>query len=417
MHESKVLMVILGFILFLAFKTKETTLPIGILLIGLSIDDNNTINWKTFIRRLGYVFIGVCVSVVFFAILSWIFLGDPLFGLRLNEFIKFMNTYIPGTLQDQKYSGSGNWFASHMFDKLWIPFTLYLISGAKPAFGSNINRGILLIWLVPLLAVMVVIMSVGNLYGYQQRFVYPAIPVICFLGPQFLNLDIRSVHDRRKRSAAIAVFIVGLVTMIVIRIIMRQTFQYKGWDVAIFMSAVFVPLVFSIILALVFLWRRVPLAISYLISVLIIAIAIIPISHNIKQIVIAQPNRIFSENLFYPFSVFSDQIQFDSDMEFYISQDVWREMETSYFLKDRIEISSLFNVFFDASSTKQNFIIPEESPDIPDDLLNSDLTHVLLSANDWWAISAKPEIRDQLEQKYVLFFDNKGLLVLLKPIP
>jgi hypothetical protein len=251
----------------------------------------------------------------------------------------------------------------------------------------------------------------------MQRFVYPAIPVICLLGPQFLNLDLRSAHDRRQRNAAIAVFIVGLVTMIVIRIIMRQTFQYKGWDVAIAMSAVFMPVLFSVILSLVFLWRRVPLTISYLISVLIIAISIIPISHNIKQIVIAQPNRIFSEKLFYPFSVFSDQIKFDSDMEFYISPDVWREMETSYFLKDRIEISSLFNVFFDASSTKQNFIIPEESATIPDDLRDSVFTHVLLSENDWRAISARPDIRNQLENTYGLFFDDRNMLVFLKLKP
>ena len=232
-----------------------------------------------------------------------------------------------------------------------------------------------------------------------------------------MNLDLRSVHDRRQRNGAIVIFIVGLLTMIAIRIIMKQIFLSKGWDVAIVMTAVFVPILFSVILALVFLWKKTPLFVSYLISVLIIAISIIPISHNIKQIAIAQPNRIFSEKLFYPFSAFSDHINYSSDMEFYISPDVWREMETSYFLKDRIEISSLFNVFFDASSTKQNFIVPEESSDIPGDLINSDFTHVLLSAGDWQTISAKPEIRDQLENKYVLYFDDKNILVLLKPIP
>ena len=126
---------------------------------------------------------------------------------------------------------------------------------------------------------------------------------------------------------------------------------------------------------------------------------------------------MFSENLFYPFSAFSDQIQFDSDMEFYISPDVWREMETSYFLKDRIEISSLFNVFFDASSTKQNFIVPEESATIPDDLRNSVFTHVLLSKNDWRAISARPDIRNQLENTYGLFFDDRNMLVFLRLKP
>jgi hypothetical protein len=417
LHKSKILIALLGFLFFLAFKTKETTLPIGILLLGLFIDNDNGIEWKVYLRRLGYFFVGVFTAIVFFAILSWFFLGDPLFGMRPYEFSKFMATYIPATLQQDKYSGKGNWFTSHMLNDLWIPFTLYLISGARSVIAPSINRGIRLIWLLPLLMVILVIMSVGNLYGYMQRFVFPAIPVVCILAPQFLNLDLRSVHDRRRRNTAIVIFIVGLLTMVAFRIIMKQIFLSKGWDVAIVMTAVFIPILFSVILALVFLWKRTPLFVSYLVSVLIIAITIISISHNVKQITIAQPNRKFSDKLFYPFSVFTGHINFSSDMEFYISPDVWREMETSYFLKDRLEISSLFNVFFDAGSTKYNFIIPEESSDIPGDLIKSDFTHVLLSTGDWQTISAMPEIRDQLENKYLFYSDDKNVLIFLKPKP
>jgi hypothetical protein len=417
MHESKILMALLGFLFFLAFKTKETTLPVGILFLGLWIDNENVINWKIFIRRLGYVFIGVCVAIVFFAVLNWIFLGDPLFGMRPNEFSKFFGTYIPATLQEEKYSGAGNWYISQMFTALWIPFTLYLVSGVRPTFISDINRGIRLIWLVPLLSIIVVIMSVGNLYGYMQRFIYPAIPVICFLGPQFLNFDLHSAPDRRQRNTALAIFIVGLLAMIVIRVFMRQTFPNKGWDVTTFMTAVFIPVLFSAILALVFLWKKTPLTVSHLIAVLIIAIAIIPISHNIKQIAYAQPNRKITEDLFYPFSAFSDQIHYTSDMEFFVSPDVWRKMGTFYSVKDRLEIASLFNVFFDAGSTKQNFIVPEESSDIPRDLGKSPFNYVLLSADDWRAISTHPEIGNQLEEEYSFFFDGRNILVLLKPKP
>jgi hypothetical protein len=417
MHESKVLIALLGFLFFLAFKTKETTLPIAILLLGLSIGNKNVISGKTFIQRILYFFIGICGGVVFFIILNWIFLGDLFYGLRLSEFSRFLDTYVAVTQINEKYSGPGNWFTLYIFMDLWIPFALFMLSGAKPTFIPDINRGIRLIWLVPLFGIIFVIMLIGNQYGYLQRYIYPTIPVICFLGPQFLNLDLRSVHDRRRRNTAIVIFIVGLLTMVAFRIIMKQIFLSKGWDVAIVMTAVFIPILFSVILALVFLWKRTPLFVSYLVSVLIIAITIISISHNVKQITIAQPNRKFSDKLFYPFSVFTGHINFSSDMEFYISPDVWREMETSYFLKDRLEISSLFNVFFDAGSTKYNFIIPEESSDIPGDLIKSDFTHVLLSTGDWQTISAMPEIRDQLENKYLFYSDDKNVLIFLKPKP
>ena len=180
MHESKILIALLGFLFFLAFKTKETTLPIGILLLGLFIDNDNGIEWKVYIRRLGYVFIGVFTAIVFFAILSWLFLGDPLFGMRPHEFAKFMATYIPATLQQEKYSGKGNWFTSHMFDDLWIPFTLYLISGARSVFLPNVNRGIRLIWLVPLLAVLV-----SDNVGRKPVWVHAAIYLSCNSGYLF----------------------------------------------------------------------------------------------------------------------------------------------------------------------------------------------------------------------------------------
>ena len=414
-HKTKILLMFLGALFFLAFKTKETTLPIGVLFLGLFIDDDKTLHVNAFLHRIGYVIAGIFTGVVFFTVLNWILLGDPLFGFRPNEFTKFMGTYIPLTLQNEKYSGSGNWYISHMFTYLWIPFTLYLMSGIKPTYITLGNRGVRLVWLLPLLSIIMVTMSVGNLYGYMQRFIFPAIPIICLLGPQFLNFEFGGSSDRRQHIMAYSIFVVGLLAIGAIRILVKDSLQDKGWDVATYMTSVFIPLLFSAILAFVFLWRRLSVNISVLISVLIIAISAIPISHNIKQLVIAQPNRIFSEKLFHPFSAFADEISNTPDMKFYISR-VW-PAEQSYYAKDRVEISSLFNVYFDTDSSKTNFIIPEEVSDIPADLRKSAYSYVLLRDEDWRAVLEEPGLEAFLEKDYRIFSDETGGLVLLKREP
>jgi hypothetical protein len=412
-HESKYLLVLLGSLFFLAFKTKETTLPIGILFFGLSISDEG-FDWRLFARRLGYVFVGIGAGIIFFIFLNWIFLGDPFFGMRIENISRFMGTYVASTQDQEKYSGTGNWYTSYILAALWIPFTLYLISGVKPNSLPRNSRGIRLIWLLPLLSIMFVTIAIGSKYEYLPRFVYPAVPVMCLLGPQFLNLDLRTIANRRRRITALAVFLGGLLVMVLIRTLMKPIFQNKGWDVTTFMAAVFIPILFSTILALVFFWRKIPLPVSYLIAVLIIAIAIIPISHNLKQIVINQPNRIFSENYLYPFSAFSDQIKFDPAMQFYISNDVWRKMGTSYFAKDPNEISSLFNVYFDSRSTKSNFKMASDLKEIGKNILSSRFPDVLLSIDDWRNLAASDDFKEQVENKYQIYFDPQSILVLLK---
>jgi hypothetical protein len=414
-HQSRVLIIALGFLYFLSIKTKETAMPVGIIFLGLGYFAHNRFNWKILYKNLLFILVGVISGIILFLLLNMIFLGDPLFGFRPIEIQKFLLTYVGDSQSNEKYTGFANWFTSYFLNGLWIPFLLYLVSGSKAAINPFLKKSNLLVWLLPLAVILFATFTVGNQWGFQPRFIFPAIPIICLLGPQFLNFDLRSVHDRRQRNTALTTFFFGLLTMLLIRIFMRHSFQIKGWDVTTFMSAVLIPVLFSVILAFVFLWKKLSITISYLIAVLIIAISVIPISHNIKQIAIAQPNRIFSENLFYPFSAFSNRIRYTSNMKFLISPDVWREMDVSYFAKDRVEISSLFNVFFDSYSTKDNFAIPAGLIEIPDKLLDDTYSYALLSLDDWHEISGSPKDKLLLEQRYSVFVDEQDRIVLLKP--
>lgn len=413
-HKYKWLIIIFGVLFLLAFKTKETTLSALILFLGYGFNDEDTWDWKVFAKRLVLVLLGVIIGGLFYTFLNAVFLKDPLFGLRPEEIRKFLSVYFSGTQTVEKFGGTINWYTGYLLDGMWIPFILYLISGAKVSMDSKTSYGIRVLWLLPLMEILLVTGMVGSIYGFQPRFIVPALPIICLLGPQFLDLNLKSVTARKEQIRAAVILVVSLILVVLVRLVMRRIFQVYGWDISTFMVVVFIPVVFSLILALVFFFKRMTVAISFIIAVLIISIVAIPLTHNIKQMVINHPNRNFSERLFYPFAIFSEQINYSPEIEFYISPNVWRMMETSYFTKDRLEISSLFNVYFDVSSTKNNFLIPKDFTEMSQKLSKSNFSYVLLSLNDWQTISSDQELKDLVAKRYHVYFEGENKLVLLK---
>jgi hypothetical protein len=187
-----------------------------------------------------------------------------------------------------------------------------------------------------------------------------------------------------------------------------------GWDVGVFLAVVFMPALLSIILALAFFWRHTPLMVSVLISILIIAIVAIPITDNGKKMIRDHPNLDKSKLIFYPFSAFSDQFHYIPDMQIYVSRATWGDMGVGQFAKDPNEVASLFNIYFDSKSTKDNFTISTGLLNISYDLLSSNYTDALLSLEDWQTIASNLQTKSQLEQKYLVLFENQNRIVFLK---
>ena len=81
-HTVKWLLILLGFLFFIAFKTKETAWVSAILLFGLMFDENNTFNVESLKKNGLQVLIGGLIGGLLFIVLDGLLLKDPLFGLR-----------------------------------------------------------------------------------------------------------------------------------------------------------------------------------------------------------------------------------------------------------------------------------------------------------------------------------------------
>jgi hypothetical protein len=415
-HTSIWLLLFTGFLLFLAFKTKESTLAGGILLLGLGFTAESTFNLSLMLRRFFYIILGAVAGFIFFTMLSAVFLGDPFFGWRPAEISTFLRTYVHGAGSAEQLPGSDNWFTAYFLSGLWFPFLLYLISAGKAAVNDEIGSKLRLVWLVPLGVILFVTLTIGNQWGFLPRFIFPALPIISFLGPLFLNFDLQSLVESRARTAAILLFFFGLAFIFIFRVALRFFAPQLGMDIGVFLTVIFVPVLVSIILAAAFFWRHLSIQGSIVIALLMIAIFSIPVVENGKKMVRDKPNLHLTNRIFYPLSAFSDHIQYVGGMQVYVSMNTWNTLGVGRYANDQNKIASLFNIHFNSETTMENYTLSSEAQDIPQDLLNFHYNYAFLSMVDWQLIIDDPEIQSLIEQKYMVLADAHNSVVFLKSL-
>ncbi len=412
-HQSSTLILLLGVLFYMALRTKETTLPVAILFFGLGMVKDKPFNWKTLFTKLRYVLLGMVCGMLLFVLMNAMFLHNPLFGFRLTDIQTFLSTYVTNLVGGAKPVSYDNWFNTYFFNTLLVPFVLYLVSALKTSRDQEFP-GSRLVWLIPLGLIIFPTITVGNQWGLNPRFVFPALPVICLLAPQSFDYDLRSIVDSRARKNAKLVVALGLIMIPIITLALRIIPPRIGWDVGSYKSVVYVPILIAIVLVLAFYFNKLSVVPSYIITGIVIASIISPIAGNIKLLIRDQPNRVASQKMFYPLSAFAHDIHFAPDMQMYISSKVWEAVGMGQFAKDRNEISALFNIYFDAGSNKGNFRLANTSTSVPADLLDSDYTYGLLSADEWTNIIRDDGIAYKLEQEYNVIQDSNHIVVLLE---
>ena len=407
-HRSKWILILLGALFYLAFKTKETTLVSVLLFIGLGFQEEK-FQFKVFIKNIAYLLVGILAGIILFAMLSWVMLGDPLFGLRPREIYDFIMTYVRGAPGAPQLTGVlGNWYTAYFLQALYIPFLLYVLAGIKP--DEDLDPSHRLLWWLPLGLIVFVSLSANISWG--PRFLMPAIPIICVLAPQFLSFEIPNSTRERIRAGVLS-FVV-IILLLVIRIIMRFALPKLGVDNSLFLVNIYEPAIFSTILAIAFFWKRISFPQSAVITILIISLLISPLSTNFRMMFLTHPNQVTSQTIFYPFSAFSDEINFTPNTRMLISLNTWQAVGNPYSTKNVDEVMDLFNVYFNANSTKSNYTIEMEQTAVKVEILNSQYSYALISMEDWKYLTSDPLTSHTLNLKYQIYFEPKNLVVLLK---
>lgn len=170
------------------------------------------------------------------------------------------------------------------------------------------------------------------------------------------------------------------------------------------LEAVYHPILFSALLALILWVRRSGWQWTILHLFCITSLLVTPLANNYKYTVMYPKIKERYDLVFYPFEVFSDRLDIEEDDLFYVSTEIKNEMEM--LSKDPNDITGMYNFYFDARITPENVFIGYNRKKIGSDLTNRNFSHVLLSAYDVQQLK-QSSIWDSIQSEFDHFYHDE----------
>ncbi len=408
-HQKPWMMALFGLLLFLSFKTKETTLPAAVLLIGFGWSEDGKFDLTFLLKNILWVIGGVIAGVILFVMLNGILLGDPLFGLRLSDWRAFFGSYVSHAADSVWHAYHHDWYQGYWFEHTLIPFVLFLISGVLINRKAHISRK--LVWSVPLAFIAFLILTINIRFGYMTRFGLPILPVLCVLAAQFIDLNWAESSGNRK--AILLYGALGMGALLGIRFLMRFVAPLMDWNLQAVVSLYYYPLLLTLLFASLFLLPD-KLTRNIANLVIILSILLSPFITNMRLMFITRMNERIFNQAGLPLSEFEEEISFFPEMRFYSIDSVF-EGARIRIGKDINELMVLFNVYFDASATRENFTFVHAPHDVYPDIVDEVYDYVLITNVEWQEIESNPQQYDTVTNLYETLFSHTGQWVLLKP--
>ena len=397
---------ILGLLAFLNLKTKETTIFINILLIGLIIEKLkekfNLKNLFVFFRPFLY---GIAAGIGVFIILDGIFLGKPFFAISPSTFGSIFTHYDFGA---GFFNAPANWYKIYFLDDLLLPFLLFLMGGIQ--LQNTIEKEIRIVWVYPLVLAAFVSWNMLKIpWGFIERFYFPALPVIAIVAPQVIRFEFP-----RKKSEWIW-FLVSILSTVVFTLWMRSywmnTAQKYYFDYAKMLDAVYYPILISLLLAILIWEKRSGWKWTIAQLFCIISLLFSPLLNNYKYFVTNPKIKERYSVVFYPFEVFKDQLKIrESDM-FFVSGDIKDGQDM--LSRDPNDIVGMYNFYFDARINQNNVFLGYDETKLESNLIDREFSFVLLTESDVNRLE-KAQLWEEVKDKYRQFdSDQFGSIYLL----
>jgi hypothetical protein len=348
--EKKLWLIVLGTVIFLGFKTKETTLPVSAIIVLFGWHSEN-LNLKYWWSKVKYVILGLGIGVLIMAILNQIFISDFLFGLRPSDIREYINTYIPESGFFYANNVFENWYYSFWFKFSLVAFVLYILSGVNNKSLSLEQR---ILWLTPLAITLFIIFTINNRWGFLSRFILPAIPIMCALSPQFLSSNQPVKLGKKTITPFRILLIVFGLTVLILGIIFLWS-HISGVNIGASYNLFVIPVLLTIILAYLFALKRIPIFDMLLWALVLVTIAY-PIYKNVKEIVHTPQVHQEWQQTIDPIMTFSNSIEVDESMLFCIDPQVFSEAPLTI-VKNRDELFGIFDIAMNSSTSRENFSV------------------------------------------------------------
>ena len=396
---------ILGALVFLLFKTKETSVFIFYLFLGFGFDPDGHWDWRRLLSIIQPVVIGFAGGILLFILLDGLILGQPFFAINPATFGAIFKHY---DFHQSFFFGPANWYREYFLDDLLLPFLLFIVSGAQMRRKANIQHGLL--WLYPLImAVFVTLNMLKITFGFIERFYFPALPVIAMLAPQALRIV--WPKERREWVGFVLLAAAAGALMLVLRVILMDYAASMRFDFARLLDSIYYPVLLSLLLASLAWVKRFHWAASIVPLFCISAMLFSPLLYTHKYFVRLPKIQERYDQLMEPFEEFSSQMDVEGEQVLLVSAALDRELEM--LSDDPNDITGMYNFYFDRRMTENNVIMGYSRALVKKFLIEKDITMALVSADDWSRLSTSVEILE----RYTPYPSNEGTFYLLKLQP
>ncbi len=414
-HQARGILLLLGVLLYLSLRTKETLLITALLLPGLGFDAEDRFDLHRFLKNAIPVLGGLAIGIAVYGILCGVFLHDPFFGWRPAEFREF-RSYVQHFDAARYAAETANWYNGFALRFLYVPFLLYLLSGSRAA--ACLPRPYRLVWLLPLGGLTFLILTANNIWGFESRHFLPAYAILAALGPQFLEISLSD--EKAKKIREIALLAAALALPVAVRFAIRPLVYAAGIDFAQFLEILFHPLLLTLLLGAHFLTKRPNLYAPIIPLMCLSGLLVSPLLANARTLFIERPNQALSRFDFYPFSQFAPYIEPKPGLRVYVDSGISayvleaNRLQVPMLAADRNELASMFNLYFDARASAGQFSLSSPESDTAADLLSGDYDYAFLTVEEWSAITGRPALLAQIQQRYRHHAEPQNLIIFLE---
>lgn len=378
-HQHRSLLMLLGFLFFLAFKSKETAWISAVLFIGIAFDSSNKVDIDNLKRNILQIFYGGGIGLLLFMFLDGLFLGDILFGLRPQNLF-YSASFFTGAVPS--IGSAGNWYNNVIFQFFPYLFLFFLISLVSQ-FKHSWLLANKLFWSIPILLILAVTIPqlTANYDLFLQRFIFPVLAILAITAPQFIEFNLPS--SRKEYIVFWATLFLGA---FILKNVWTGTIIFtniNNINHPQLINGYYRPILFSILLLLILFVNNYRSYLVFIPVFLIIGFLIQPIKTNYQALTI--PEEIYTvQPRFYPFTQFAEQIEYSPEMLVYISPNI---PKTNFYLSDNIDtVVAVFDLLFQVQSNRENFTYTPELQEFSEQLTQKEFTYAFLTNQDWGKI-------------------------------
>ena len=374
--QPAILLGLMGFIFFLAFRTKETTLVSAILLIGFLFDETGKISFRVFLRRMALFLLGVMAGVVLFILLNGVLLGDPWFGLRINDFTRFTGSYVEGNITGEA-KPVANWFSDYLFTETLHIFMAFVLSSVVIFRQQKLPMR--LPWLVPLMLIALLSLIIGfSSWGVVPRHIFPVLPLICAFAPQLIVFD--PPKTKKEWLWLVLSMCFGALLFFISRRLLVKASLLGPYYYPDFLASTVYPITLIALISLVLFFKKFSVK-TIILPIMLFAIFIAyPLYYNGVQFFLVQTNvRKMNERLLV-IEAFNNQFESSKETRILVFEDALYYMNDS---SRHAEFISLFNIYFDARLTTDEVKMTTRDLFTPNMLAEWQPNFILMSAADY----------------------------------